>query len=254
MITPSHQYGLPDPSKVAILLTTHDRPIALQACLVSIEECIGSVDVPVVVMDDESTNPDTLSMLESLSELDSVHVVRRKQDVASINGGAHRSIQENARAGFEHVVNLGKEFILKIDDDILATPDALEATCQAWRSASEAGAILAGACGMRTVNQDECIDSGEGWSTHQNCAACWMLIPTFHVWNHLLDTQRWQWNAAGWDCAYFDTYVPRWIPGGVFACVNPSAVWHQIGAGTHVNTDWNRPGEFRQRMNGLLQR
>lgn len=93
--------------KVAILLTTYNRPEYLKTTIDSLNKADLS-DVDVLVVDDRSTDHDTINLIQQFK-----HIIN----------DSNRSIRYSLLTGFNHLFDIGYEVVINLDSDVLVRND-----------------------------------------------------------------------------------------------------------------------------------
>jgi len=117
--------------KVAILLTTFNRPEYLRQCLWSLERADLSKVKEILFIDDASTDSEVLKLIDNFSQPHSnKHTYQFKE-----NGGIKRALLY----GYEMLFDSGIDIVINLDSDAIVRPDFVERLLEVYN-----GGILTG--------------------------------------------------------------------------------------------------------------
>jgi len=100
--------------KTGLLITLFDRPEYLQKTLDSIKNSYLPDDLTIVLLDDCSTNKDTLNIFNSF-EIENVPIVRLENE-------KNRGIAYNIKKGFDYLYENDFDILINLDPDALVKP------------------------------------------------------------------------------------------------------------------------------------
>lgn len=249
--------------KLAVLLTTWNRPKLFRQCVNSLLTEMGryGVEAPLVICDDRSTDRDTIETLDRFMEAGSLHAqgdplvppLRVTQPPGPRPGSAHHSTGQNNLHGFRFLLDAYPEttHVLKIDDDVVLAPNAIHAMVAAREAAIAAGFDVLLTSGMFVRQQRE-YERHEFWrSIAGACAACcifdaadWRDMLADHDPQHLLN--------RGFDGYFTGIWSVKKRPGAAYIAPYPSVAYHAGFSGVHSHGDVNVV-DFKGDVEGLIR-
>lgn len=100
--------------KIGLLITLFDRPEYLQKTLDSIKDSYFPEDLTIVLLDDCSTNKNTLNIFNNF-KIENVPIIRLKND-------KNRGIAHNIKRGFNYLYENNFDILINLDPDALVKP------------------------------------------------------------------------------------------------------------------------------------
>ncbi len=225
--------------RLAILLTTFNRPHLLAQSLPQIEREANRLRVPLVISDDHSTNIDTAVLLEGARSR-GVDVIQPAQPRGDIED-PHHCIQKNNLFAFDYVLQAfpDLELILKVDDDVVMIDGAFSHMLATWDRAKTQGLDVLTLSGIRTINEP-ILQMFDGYAkTSGSCNAA--VIYQAADWKiYSQEVAQWIILAEGFDCAFLGRYANQYRPLAMTLSLVPSVVYHTGLTGVHTRgADYN---------------
>ena len=133
--------------KLGIALVTMDRPGILRQTLSAIARATAAVSMPIVIVDNGSTDPDTLEILNEEATTQRIQVIRNASNL-----GLSRAVNQ----GLAALDALGVDILIHFDDDALIIDEAhaLRAL-EIFQEHPRLGLVVPGAS-----SYPECIEHG----------------------------------------------------------------------------------------------
>lgn len=204
--------------KVGLLIATYNRPQYLRQCLESIKRADIPVGTDILIIDDYSTDPETIKIIRDFEIKDRVMLNYVK--------GENRSIKDSIMIGSEILFNTGCTYIINLDGDAIVSPDFISRLLKLKIEFD--GHIVTGFnCRTKNRNGSErhvVINEGEGWNMKKSVGGINM------VYDEML-YRKWIYPAileclatpGNWD---HRTCLRAEADGKSIVCAVPSVVQH----------------------------
>lgn len=228
-------------NRVVVLLTTWNRPNLLAQSLPQIIKEASRINAELIIADDQSSDPDTLALLDSAREAGAT-VIARDYDRSKIR--AHDATGLNNLFGFKYLCENfpGAELFLKVDDDTYHADGSFEKMVAAWDLAIEEGHDVLHMSGLSTEFEKRIKSYGSYSEIRKGCNAA--IVYRASDWKIFLrEANPRNVMMDGFDVHFMRLHWVRHRPNAVPMAVEPSVVLHTGLTGVHVigrdiNTDF----------------
>lgn len=206
--------------KVALLLTTYNRPEYLKQCLWSLERAdLSKVDT-IMVIDDGSTDGETLSLINNTP------LIKYKDSFMrlSINRD-NKGIKQRLFDGYEHLFRAGFDIVINLDSDAIVRPDFVERLIEVYDK--EIGVVTGFNCDTRNANGAErhtLISKKIGYNIRKSVGGINLLTDNAMYEAYIRPSLQ---EVGNWDANTF-------IKAGFALSVCPSVIQH-IGFNSSMN-------------------
>jgi hypothetical protein len=230
-----------------VLMTTYNRPRLLVQSLPQVAKEVLALDASFVIADDQSDHEDTKHILGVAEARGGAHVIRRKYDRQPLMD-QHMAQGANFLFAMEWLVanyadgELGTQYILKLDDDLVLRPGALELMIRTWMRAEREGVDVLAVSGIRSTYHP-LVEQRQGYAiTRWVCNVACMY--RYSDWKEIIqnaDAETYkQILQEGWDNWYLNHYRVEKRPDALGVTVTPSVVYHTCKNSVHLgNQDIN---------------
>lgn len=256
--------------KIVVYLTTCNRPVLLRQCLQSLLNMVkndqsehGMKLIDRVVISDDDSTEDVKEMLRQFVYLSSDGVTVDLIHHRRAGADGHQSQVNNIVDGFEFIVRNypDTDFILKVDDDVVFIPAALERMYLSYLDALACGHRPITAGGMKISLDSDASDFDRGWLITGSVFQAFVLWPMKTI-VKLVEVAREEWAKClgrGWD-VFFDEEVLPMMEEGKSESKPRYVVCHPaVNYGTSVQSgvhsmpyDLN-PGTYMGSLEGVVR-
>ncbi len=225
------------------LLTSWNRPELLAQSLPQILVQCAEMRIPLVIADDQSSRPETISLLMQ-AQVKGADVTQRPY-LRDGSQTRHELTGLNAFYAFNYVLQKYPDatHILKLDDDIFLADRAFRRILDTYSVAVADGHEVLATSGIQTKNEQtrETFDGGglKYNTTTSPCAACTLyaredIFISFNEKSFPASVHQ----INGWDWTLWENYGRKFKPKAVAIATNPSVCFHTGNkSGTHVRDE-----------------